>query len=147
MWLSGQNRRPTAAKRIAVLVRFVVGEVDGESERELGLFKAVQDLRKAGSLFTYEEKLHDSVLRWFDENLERPTRFTNSKPPYYRKKSKAISWFKHSASQHIAKIRELAAILENHGVNVRMLKSSRFGYVVYEDDHQVTAEPFADMKR
>jgi hypothetical protein len=130
-----------------VFVRFVVGEVDGESERELGLFKAVRNLRGAGSLFTYEERLHDSILRWFGENLAQPTRFTNSKPPYYRKKSKAISWFKHSAGQHIAKIRELAAILENHGVHVRMLKSTRVGYVVYEDEHQVTAEPFADLER
>jgi hypothetical protein len=131
----------------AVFIRFVIAEVDRESERELGLFQAVRNLRKAGRLFAHEERLHDSILRWFDENLERPTRFTNSKPPYYRKKSKAISWFKHSASQHIAMIRELAAVLENHGVHVRMLKSKRVGYVVYEDDHQVTAEPFADTKR
>jgi hypothetical protein len=130
-----------------VFIRFVVSEVSGESERELGLFMAVQKLRRAGTLFTYEEKLHDSILRWFSENLKRPSRFTNSKPPYYRKKSKAISWFRHSASQHIAKIRELAAILVNHGLHVRMMKSKRVGYVVYEDEYQVTAEPFADVER
>ena len=42
-------------------------------------------------------------------------------------------------------MRELVAILETHGVAVRMLKAQRVGYVVYEDEYQVVAEPFADM--
>jgi len=29
---------------------------------------------------------------------------------------------------------------------VQMLKSDRAGYVVYEDEYQVVAEPFADMR-
>jgi len=79
------------------------------------------------------------------ENLEKPTRFTASKPPFYRKRSRAISWFKDSATEHLARVRELVLILETHGVPVRMLKAQRVGYVVYEDEYQVVAEPFSDM--
>jgi len=103
------------------------------------------NLRDAGKLYAHEEEHHDSVRWWFHENLEKPTRFTASKPPFYRKKSRAISWFKVSATEHLARVRELVAILETHGVPVRMLKAQRVGYVVYEDEYQVVAEPFSDM--
>ena len=85
------------------------------------------------------------VRWWFSANLERPTRFTAAKAPCCRKKNRALSWFKDTANDHIAQIRELVAILENHGVHVRTLKAKRVGYVVYEDKYQIVAEPFADM--
>jgi len=127
-------------------LRFVVANIDEDSEQELGVFHAVRNLREEGKLYAYEEEHHDSIRQWFNENLERPTRFTASKPPFYRKKSKALSWFKDSAHEHIARVRELVAILQNHGVPVRMLKADRVGYVVYEDEYQVVAEPFADIE-
>jgi len=108
------------------------------------VFHAVWNLRDAGKLYPHEEEHHDSIRWWFSGNLERPTRFTASKPPFYRKKSRAISWFKDSATEHVARVRGLVAILETHGVPVRMLKAQRVGYVVYEDEYQVVAEPFAD---
>ena len=68
-------------------LRFVVSDIDEDSERALGVFQAVWTLRYAGKLCSHEEDHHDSVRWWFDENLEKPTRFTASKPPFYRKKS------------------------------------------------------------
>jgi hypothetical protein len=126
-------------------LRFVVADIDEDSERALGVFDAVWNLRDAGRLYAHEEEQRDSTRWWFHENLEKPTRFTASKRPFHRKKSKAISWFKDRASEHLARVRELVAILENHGVPVRMLKAQRVGYVVYEDECQVVAQPFADM--
>jgi len=41
---------------------------------------------------------------------------------------------------------ELVAILEAHGVGVEVIRTSRPGYVVYEDMHQVMAEPYADTQ-
>jgi hypothetical protein len=38
----------------------------------------------------------------------------------------------------------MVAILENHDVWIEMLKTERPGYVVYKDEFQVVAEPFAD---
>ncbi len=126
-------------------LRFVVDDIDEDSERALGVFHAVWNLRDAGKLCAHEEEQHDSTRWWFHQNLEKPTRFTASRRPFYRKKSRAISWFKDSATEHLARVRDLVAILENHGVPVRMLKEQRVGYVVYQDECQVVAEPFADM--
>jgi hypothetical protein len=128
-----------------MFLRFVISELDDDSERELGIFHAAWNLRDDGRLFPYEETHLEELRQWFNLNLEKPTRFTASKPPYYRKKSKAISWFRDSAHEHVARIREIAAILENHGITVRMLKAERVGYLVYEDKHQVVAEPFSDI--
>jgi hypothetical protein len=124
-------------------LRFVITHLHRESGRELGVFHAVRDLRDRGRLSRDEETRHDSIRKWFNENLEKPTRFTAAKPPYYRKQARAISWFKDSAREHISRVRELVTILEHHGISVRMLKTDRVGYIVYEDENQIVAEPFA----
>jgi hypothetical protein len=129
-----------------VYLRFVVAEVDDDSERGLGVFQAAYRLREDGKLYPYEDAHLQTVREWFNNHLEKPTRFTTAKPPYYRKKSKGVSWFKDTAQEHIGHIREMVAILENHGVSVRMLKAERVGYVVYEDEYQVVAEPFSDVR-
>lgn len=127
-------------------LRFVITDIDEDSERKLGVFHAVANLRREGKLYFYEEELHDSIRQWFNENLERPTRFTTSKPPFYRKKSRALSWFKDSAREHIARVRGFTVILQSHDIPVRMLKTDRVGYIVYEDEYQVVAEPFFDVR-
>jgi hypothetical protein len=57
-----------------------------------------------------------------------------------------VCWFKSSATQHIGRIHEMVYILEQHNVYVRVLKTDRPGYIVYEDEHQVVAEPFANLR-
>src|SRR3984957_1535360 len=124
-------------------LKFVAADIAEDSERALGVFHAVRYLRDAGKLYPYEEDQHDMVRWWFNEHLEKPTRFTASKPPFYRKKNKAISWFKDTAHEHLARVRELVAILEHHGISVRMMKANRVGYIVFEDEFQIVAQPFA----
>jgi len=126
-------------------LRFVVAEIDKASERELGVFQAAYNLRDDGKLYPYEEPHLDELRKWFNAHLKEPTRFTTANPPFYRKKNRAISWFKDSAHEHIARMREMVAILENHGIPVQMIKTERVGYVVYEDEHQVVAQPFSEM--
>jgi hypothetical protein len=70
-------------------LRFVVPDIDEDSGMELGVFHAVRNLREEGKLYRYEEERHDLIRQWFNENLEKPTRFTASKPPFYRKPNKA----------------------------------------------------------
>jgi len=72
-----------------MFLRFVISEIDDESQRELGIFQAIDRLRRRGVLSHYEEQQDDSIGKWFDKNLAKPPRFTASKPPFYRKKSKA----------------------------------------------------------
>ncbi len=126
-----------------MFLRFVVAEIHPNSQREVGVFQAVVNLRNAGKLYPHEEEQHNLIRQWFNDNLEKPSRFTASKPPFYRKQNKAISWFKDTAHNHLARMRLLVAILQNHGVPVRMLKTERVGYVVHEDEYQIVAEPFA----
>ena len=125
-------------------IRFVTGEVHPDSLSETGVFQMAYRLRDESTLYDYEETLLAELLKWFNENLETPSKFTNAKPPHYRKKSKAISWFKEGAAEHVKKLRDIIAILENHGIAVRMITTERPGYVVYEDEHQIVAEPFSD---
>ena len=40
----------------------------------------------------------------------------------------------------------MICVLEMNDIYVRMLKKHRPGYIVYEDDYQVVAEPFADLR-
>ena len=44
-------------------------------------------------------------------------------------------------------MRELAAILEENGYIVSQVTSKRPGYVVFEDEHQVVAEPFRNEQK
>ena len=125
-------------------LRFVVHDLDENTGKELGVFQAVGRLRESGELRDYEEEHHDLVLQWFNENLEKAARFTASSPPFYRKQDRTISWFKDSAAKHLAQVRELVVILRKHGVVVETLTTDRVGYVVYEDDIQIVAEPASD---
>ena len=127
-----------------MFLRFVTAELHDESHQELGIFHAAGKLRDSGSLSPSEETLLQEIRDWFNINLEKPNRFTSSKPPYYRKRQNGISWLKDSAGKHIAKMQEMVALLKHHDVPVRMIKTKRPGYVVYEDEFQIVAVPFAD---
>jgi len=41
---------------------------------------------------------------------------------------------------------EMVALLKHHDLPVRMIKTARPGYVVYEDEFQIVAVPFADSE-
>jgi hypothetical protein len=125
-------------------LRWVVAEIDPDSHRRLGVFHAAADLREGPSIHP-KDKAHLEELRdWFNEHLEKPDRFTASKPPYYRKQPKALSWFKDTAHDHIGKVRAMTKIVEQYGIAVTVLRAERVGYVVYEDGFQIVAEPFSE---
>lgn len=121
-------------------VRFVIETRDEDSLEPLGIFHAARALSRNGELLEHEQQLFDEAWDWFRDHLERPERFARSRRPGAH--SAAISWFKSSAREHVANARKLVSLLEAHGETVRMLTTDRPGYVVYEDEHQVAAEPF-----
>jgi Na+/phosphate symporter len=106
------------------------------------LFQAAKTLQESGELSTGDWKRLEEILDWFNEHLERPERMSISRRP--RSKLQAISWFKSTAKQHIQRMREFQRMLEEHGIVVEMIRARRLGYVLYEDDYQVTAYPFND---
>lgn len=125
-------------------VRFVSTETIRGSSRRIGVFQPASSLQRWGGLAPYYQWKLDELLGWFSRNLQPPSRFTNSKPPYYRRSSFAICWFKDSATEHIRKAREMSFVLGRHGIRIEMITTQKPGYVVYQDEFQVAAEPFAD---
>ncbi len=123
-------------------IRFVVHEIDPDSGRRLGVLHALRYLREDGRLLPWEHDRADEIKDWFNTHLERPASFNRSSRP--NRLEKALSWFKDSAVSHIALMREIAEILESHGVTVEVVTTDRPGYITYEDEYQIVAEPFAD---
>jgi hypothetical protein len=126
-----------------VLVRFVVSRKDGDSGVRQGLFQAAHGLlRGTDDLPAYARGRLEGLLAWFGANLSRPRRLARSRRP--RPAPKAICWFEPTATEHLDAAGEVAAILAGQGLDVAAVTTDRPGYVVYEDEHQIAAEPFRD---
>ena len=125
-------------------IRFVVLQKDEDSHRAKGVYQAADELIIAGSLTDEELRWLKEVQRWFDKQLDVPLRFSRSTRAGAH--PNAISWFKDSANLYIEKMRELVGFLEQHGLSTKMLQTSRPGYIVYEDEHQIAAVPFKDTR-
>ena len=123
-------------------IRFRIAEKHHLSGRPLGLFGAIYDLQSAGQISAPELERSRALVGWFGDELPVPTRLSKSSKTHAT--PVALSWFKDSATKHISKMRDIASILEEHGVRVRMLTTKKPGYIVYEDDFQVAAQPFPD---
>ncbi|MBL8549299.1 MAG: hypothetical protein JNJ73_04895 [Hyphomonadaceae bacterium] len=127
-----------------VLIRFVVQRRDFGSGVRTGIFQAVNfmtpdDAARSGA---------EDLAAWFDANLRAPFRDPDQQAnPDWRiePERKAISWIKASAIEHVSKLHQLKNVLEEAGWVVEEIRTDRTpGSVVYEDEHQVVAAPYAD---
>ena len=117
-------------------LRLVTTEIDSASLRRQGVFGPSYALYRSGDLPAHEyEQLKDG-LHWFEQNLPLPDR-SKIHP-------RAIFWFKTGASDLLNHLWRLARILRGHAYEIELIKTTRPGYVVYEDDLQLAAIPFAD---
>jgi hypothetical protein len=87
------------------------------------------------------------LLTWIEHNVELPDRFnrTTSKG-WYRRETRGISWLRAGAVQHVQAFRSLADVVARCGYEVSEIHETRVGYLIYEDDVQVVAEPFRDTR-
>lgn len=125
-----------------MFMRFVIQKNDQDSGRRQGIFQAISDLENEGVLLEHEQQQYDEIYEWFRHNLKKPQSFSRSSKPHA--KNVALSWYKDVAAEHIAKMYALVLVLEAHGVSVDILRTERPGYIVYEDEFQVAAEPFKE---
>jgi hypothetical protein len=123
-------------------IRFVVDIQDQRSTRRKGVFAALGVLKKNSDITNEDYRKYRELAEWFNLNLDLPDRFNRSRKS--NAKPKALSWFKDSASEHIAKTREVAYLLEKYGISVTMLKTKKPGYILYESKNQIVAEPYND---
>ena len=130
-----------------MLVRFVLPRMNPNTGARDGVFEAAYALRRAGTLKPGKHDRLDRLLDWFGDELAVPRRFNRTRSKgYFRRRTKGICWFKSSAIEHVSRMHRIAVILRQHGHHVTMIRTRRPGYVVYEDEHQVIAEPFRDLR-
>jgi hypothetical protein len=131
------------SKQRQMLLRFVLQRSHPDTAVEEGVFGAAYELRDGTLISVSDRGSLEGLLGWFDANLGKPQRLNSTKSRgYYRRRTAGISWLKPTASEHIAKMRALIAILEKNDYQVSQITTNRPGYVVFEDEHQVVAEPF-----
>ena len=127
-----------------MFIRFVSGEIDEDSLVSVGLFTAACDLVYDPALPDDEYYPLRELMDWFNQHLKGPYDYRLRTP---RRARRAICWFKPTAREHLSRAWQMAWILERNDVFIRTIKVERTGYVLYEDDAQILAEPFADIRR
>jgi hypothetical protein len=114
-----------------MFVRFVAG-VDGEDHRWLtGIITEARLLRDGGKLAPYQELCLQEAYDWLNAHLPCPPFRASGWSP------EAVSWFKDTAEAAIDKMWEIVALLQEHGVAVRLLRSKHPGKILYEDAFQI----------
>jgi hypothetical protein len=127
-----------------MFIRFVSGEIDEDSRLSAGLFRAADKLIREVRLPDYEYDALRELIDWFDEHLESPYDF-RLKPA--RLADRSLCWFRSTAHQHLRRAWEMVAILEERDIFMRMINTEEPGYILYADEAQVLAHPYADIRR
>ncbi len=121
--------------------------VDGLNARQ-GFLAAAYLLNRNTALDDSFKRSLAEHIGWFEDNLALPDRFNRSKSKgAWRRNTKGLSWFRSSATDHIDRAIALNGLLAQRSIVIATLRTDRIGYVVYQDDYQVVAEPFADTPR
>lgn len=124
-------------------VRFAIEHMNLDSHRREGLFQGGWRLEER-DLSRDERCELEELYSWFRQHLPRPSRFARSSRS--RAHCRAICWFKPTARDHIRQMYRLAGLFRRHGFSVAILTTRRPGYIVYEDNAQIAAEPFRDTQ-
>ena len=119
-----------------VHIRFVCFRlVEGQRQR-LGLFQAIDEARQCDSAPSWALRQIEEVNGWFDKNLAVPAHFSRGVHG-----QRGLSWFKPIATEHIKQMHQLKLALEECGVHVDVLTTRSPGHIIWQDEHQLVAEP------
>jgi hypothetical protein len=127
-----------------MFIRFACGEIDSDSHVSAGLFCAAFNLLDEMDVVEDEYAALADLMGWFRVNLRGPFEYRLRSAWRARR---AISWFKPTARAHLSRAWDMTTILERNNVPIRMIKARSAGYILYEDEAQIFAEPFADIRR
>ena len=117
-------------------IRFVIGNKDEDSNVDQGIFQAAAAAASRQEMSAADLVKLMELRTWFNENLERPSSFGRRALPL------GICWFKTEANEHISQVWKIVEILERNGIYVQKIRTDRPGYIIYEDEWQLVAEPF-----
>lgn len=104
---------------------------------EVGIFVAVDHLRRADLLTEDEEELYFDVEDWFNAHLPNPPFYDDGNTPG------AVTWFRRSSTADMRKrLEPLCNILDQHRVAWGAAESTDPGRIIYEDLFQVGVIPY-----
>ncbi len=128
-----------------MFIRFVTDQLDHDTNEPLGIFGAAYRLLDDAQIPDYSRAEIRSTLNWFKTHLPIPDRFVRSRKPH--REDNGICWFKTQAGDCMRHIRYLVVLVSEHDIAVRELITETPGYMIYEDDSQVVAQPFSSTPR
>jgi len=128
-------------------LRFTTQFINPHGELQTGVFMALKYLREDYALTNDEDIVKlKSITAWFDKNLEKPDRFSNGTSKHNANIS--LSWFKNTASKHLKVMQCFIEIAKQNNIVIERIVSKKPGYIVFEDEYQVSAVPFkSDRKK
>lgn len=110
-----------------MFVRFVLSVRDGLGHEHRGIFRAEAPIRRV------DPRLRD-LHAWFNRHLPVPGRQA------FRVERNRC-WFKSTASEHLARARELLALYREGGCRGLEIWNRDPGIITYEDEAQIVARP------
>jgi hypothetical protein len=116
-------------------LRFVVGADFDRVSRLEGPFRS--SFRPEGDedwVSEWQREELRAALAWFNEHL--------TVPPFRRQRlsRSAICWFRSDAGEALARMWDLAILLRQMDVPVRLVRTHKPGRLLWVDEHQVVAE-------
>lgn len=117
-------------------IRFVIGRKNEDSHVEQGIFQAAALALEWQTVTGGDADELNEIRAWFSANLDKPASFGRENL------HRGICWFKTGAIEHISKIWEMVRVLERNGIFVKKTRTEMPGYMIYEDEWQIVAEPF-----
>lgn len=136
--LSCADQLPRAARPF---LRFVVGADFDRVSRLEGLFRSSfrPDADEKWIPEWQREELR-AALAWFNKHLRVP--------PFQRQRlsRSAVCWFRSDAGESLVRMWELANLLREMEVPVRLVRTHEPGKLLWVDEHQVVAEAWRGVR-
>ncbi len=128
-------------KYIRCVVKYFNKETNTE---ETGIFRAADYVRDFSKIGAAEKENLQKLIEWFDNNLPVPEFYDD--PAKRGEELHTYFWFKTNATEFIAEMNALTAILEQNGIKVEKLTAEKVpGKLIFEDECQIAVVPLEDI--
>lgn len=128
-----------------MFTRFIVKYFNKQTKtEETGIFRAADYVRDFSAIGETEKEKLQKLIEWFDNNLPVPEFYDD--PSKRSEEQHTYFWFKTSATEFLAAMNGLTAILEENGIKVERLIAGKIpGKLVFEDECQIAVIPLEDI--